>query len=544
MTSVITSDHAITVSTGDKTSAVDAVTSLTASLAAMSTTTTTASEQPNNIMNNCKIDNGLKRASTSYTPRYALPTAASIRRREETLRQITKSVSLPIRRTPWEPTRPQSPNFGIAGGRRRRRPSTAIRRASVDPSAAKSQQRTSLQKQKRSSDPTNGSGLSRQYIATVPKSPHFRSRGPTRALDDKRNRPPRSSTFIPTPLPSYLIERDVLPDIKLNAKTVAAMEYRANPQPKQRYQPNPSSVSQEPFSPTVPEPFDLKGLDKHAQHMVQIEMRKRQEEEGDKERRNFHAKKLNEAILDGPTFVPSRSDVPLTQPLDLLPFAEERSQRTKAYEQVQKERMEQAKIDKAAADRMRAEAEAETIRKEYEEKKFKPRAIPKTTYEPHMKPKIRSPTTSTTNSASTSGSRASVGTNVNKNVEIKKEQKPESVTSHMHVAVSNKKDGGNMTLSMNGSSSVDAQVSGYDGKENGHNNVVVCDTSEPQTPASEVIVEHNRRISMKSEDVIVKTAVSSMTTTTSETSQSQDSETRTGRLLQKVKESLSPLFSS
>lgn len=308
------------------------------------------------------------RASMPPIPRYAMPTTASVRREEATLRTLTGVVKRDVQaKQPSarrQPTKPRSPNFRS----RHRRASVASRTVSMP-------------------NVRHAVRSSKRLSVTTPKSPVFRSKGPVRRPVSENESPNRC--FVPNPLPDFLKRGDVLPDIKLNAKTMAAMARRNNPDAgrRQEVRPQPLRVN---MQPTVPEPFELRGVEKHEVYQQTAEQRRAQELEEERVRRQFEATALDEKILDGPTFVPELRGEPLTHPVDLLPHSKQRSERTLAFEQAQRDRLEeQARLAALEAKRREEEADIQ-FKQEQEERKFKPKPIPKSHYVPDMIPRAPS----------------------------------------------------------------------------------------------------------------------------------------------------------
>lgn len=303
-------------------------------------------------------------------PRYALPTVASSRREAATLQTLNENVTRinrPPPKFPREPTRPKSPNFRLAA----RMKMHHTGRPSLPPNALTGSNNVVGQEQK----PV----VRRKLGATVPKSPVFRSRGPSRRFSVESVSPRQ---FVPTPLPSFLREQNNLPSIKLNIKTRAAMEARINPKARRATAPPPAVVKIS-FEPTIPKPFELGSVEQHEHYLQNLKAREALVEEEERRKRSFVANKMNPAILNGPTFVPARSSVPLTKPVDLLPFASERSERTLEYERKQRERVAQKDRDAEMARRMREEEEMLKLKLEMTKNAFKPKPVPRSHYVPH-----------------------------------------------------------------------------------------------------------------------------------------------------------------
>lgn len=332
------------------------------------TVSATGKEKPSEKMS-LASDSSITRAKS--LPRYAQPTLASMRREAATLRALSENAARVNRFPPkWtrEPTRPKSPNLRLAA-RMKMHPGG---RASLPPNALNGSGNTDDQQLR--------ALVRRKTGPTVPKSPIFRSKGPSRRYSVESGSP---RPFVPTPLPSFLREQNNLPSIKLNIKTRAAMEARINPQARRSAVPPPSTTVRISIEPTVPKPFELGSLEQHEHYRQNLKAREALLEDEARRKRNFVANKVNPAILNGPTFVPARSSVPLTKPVDLLPFASERSQRTLEYERRQKERIAEKERDEEIARRMREEEEELKIKLEMMKYAFKPNPVPKSHYVPH-----------------------------------------------------------------------------------------------------------------------------------------------------------------
>lgn len=416
---------------------------------------------------------------------------------------------------------------------------------------------------------------------TVPKSPNLRSRGagartslhaPT-PLEQQHQleKELQQRVFTPNPLPAYLIQANVLPDIRLNAKTVAAMERRANPSAGAAG-PRPQSP---PKPPTVPQPFDLRGVDMHAQYQAQLDAERAKIDEEQRKQRIFHARKLNDAILDGPTFVPIKSDTPLTQPRDLLPCANERSERTLAYEARQRARIEMEQRFKAEAEMEREKALAEQVAIDYEETKFKPRPVPKSTYQPDLQPTVpikvaqkqqhqehqqkqsasaaatalmkRHSVSPTVMGASQPGDGAGRRRTVSDDFRPAKGKgkagEQNSVSKKSSVRPGAKVDMNKAAVVMSLATVSDSSTGGQaaDAHSKGRH-IRMSDTSGPHTPVASMVTIEGQADENSRRQVNKDGNVMSMTSETSQSQESSSADSRGGGLLQKVKQSLSPLL--
>lgn len=610
--------RSITVSTTDPHSAVDAVASLAESLASKLTpallsdhaaadaptapTTTpqpTAAKPPlSNVASSRRPSGGsipAAAAAAAHVPHYALPTAASLHREAATAAlqsprgladggvspASTASAPAALAASSWlrEPTVPKSPKFAIAGG-----PRPLRRRASVGhvhfngTAGSKGVAKTSRASMAPNKLRRAGTfGIDR--AVTVPKSPNLRSRGagarasmhaPTPLEQQQQlEKELQKRVFTPNPLPAYLIQANVLPDIRLNVKTVAAMERRANPSVGAAA-PRPQSP---PKPPTVPQPFELRGVDKHAQYWTQLDAERAKLDEQQRKQRIFQARKVNDAILDGPTFVPTKSDTPLTQPRDLLPCADERSQRTLAFEARQRERIEMEQHYKLEAKREREAALVEQAAMVYEQTKFKPRAVPKSTYQPDLQPTVPikavhkeqqheqqevpssaaaalkkrhsvSPTVmGAQQPGAGAGRRRTVSDDFRPTKGKGKAGERDSASRKSSVGAGVKVDMNKAAAVMSLATVSESSTGGR--ATNAHSkgrHIRVSDTSVAHTPVASTVTMEGQVDENSRKQVNKDGNVMSMT---SETSQSQDSSSansRGGGLLQKVKQSLSPLL--
>lgn len=135
---------------------------------------------------------------------------------------------------------------------------------------------------------------------------------------------------------------------------------------------------------TIPDPFPLQGVDRHDVQMIRLRAQQQQEEDMLRRRRNFQPTRLSTAMLDAPTFVPNRSDVPLTRPASLLPHAEERTRRTKMFQARQQERMEELERGEEIAKREREAREEREAHEFWRQNRFQPRLVPTSHYNPQI----------------------------------------------------------------------------------------------------------------------------------------------------------------
>lgn len=472
---------------------------------------------------------------TKSLPRYAQPTLASMRREAATLRALSENaarVNRPLPKWTREATRPKSPNFRLAA------------RMKVHPGGRASLPPNALNDLGNSEDQQLRAFVRRKTGPTVPKSPVFRSKGPSRRYSVVETGSPRP--FVPTPLPSFLREQNNLPSIKLNIKTRAAMEARINPQARRSTVPPPSRVRIS-IEPTVPKPFELGSLQQHEHYRENLKAREAFLEDEDRRKRNFVANKVNPAILNGPTFVPARSSVPLTKPVDLLPFASERSQRTLEYERRQKERIAEKERDEEIARRMREEEEELKIKIEMMKNAFKAKPVPKSHYVPHT---ISSRSSSERSGAATFALSASsearpagntrtfaVQEETSKPVEdsgvaLSSEETNDTIepTTSGH-EITPEKDSKPITSATHSTSDVDEQTRDSSTGEVQHTEDV---EEEPSTPAqseeSEVVATPKREKDNESE--------------TSKTSRTESAGSGSTWFMQRMRKSLSPILGS
>lgn len=291
--------------------------------------------------------------SKPLTPNYAKSTAASERRAKIATPEPQKKKS------DWgnQKTVPKTPNLRCVG-----------KRTTLAAMEKKNQNNPTLPR---------ATTLPRSLSKTLPKTPRVLRR--SSGMPRRPPSPPVRKGFVPTPTPTYLTGGK-LPEVKQTAKSMAFatrhLPSEKPPAPKPKVFTRPER--------TVPQPFELQGLSRHEEHMYEKELRQLEEQEEDCRRRRFRPVSLQKEILEGPTFVPSRSQMPLTQAVDLLPNAEERRERTLAFEAAQKERMATME-EMARIKRMQIEHdEEERLKREFEVKRFKPRSIPASHYKPDL----------------------------------------------------------------------------------------------------------------------------------------------------------------
>lgn len=227
------------------------------------------------------------------------------------------------------------------------------------------------------------------------RSPVFRSRGAQRwasggAHGDEQEDAPVCRDFVPNPRPAYLDGGIDLPDIKLTVKAADALALRGEGGCRNGYgygrranAPHPPTHQRPPPGCTVPRPFALHSVEQHEMSQARLEARSKLEAEEDRQRRQFRATQLNDAILRGATFKVVPGEPQYTDPVDLLPHAQERSERTLAFEARQRERVEQMERVREMNAQLRKEQDEEDIRKEYEATRFRANKVPDSHYRPH-----------------------------------------------------------------------------------------------------------------------------------------------------------------
>ncbi|PXF43087.1 hypothetical protein BWQ96_07173 [Gracilariopsis chorda] len=215
------------------------------------------------------------------------------------------------------------------------------------------------------------------FTKTIPKSPEVLRRKFART--PKEVSPRRRTTFKAKPVPRYLTMPR--PVVRPTAKSEAILHGLASSAPM------PPVLAACKLSGTVPKPFKLASVELHEARMKKICAKRKAEQEEAERRRVLHPLALNREMLEGPTFVPCLDKKNLTMPVDLLPWAAERRERTLAYEAAQRARIEEMEAMKEIAQRQRELAEEERLREDYERKKFRPRPVPRSHYYPDTPPK-------------------------------------------------------------------------------------------------------------------------------------------------------------
>lgn len=221
----------------------------------------------------------------------------------------------------------------------------------------------------------------RTHTPTIPKTPKVLKR-PTRSYRTSEPAVEMPKTFVPNPTPIFL-NTDKHPEVKTTLKTMQHLESRLHPERFEKHEKKRIGTHKK-LAPTIPKPFDLGSVIKHDEHVDRIHHRHALDDEEDRRRREFEPVHLEEAILHGPTFVPSRTPVSLTEAVALLPFAQERSERTLAFEARQKERMERKEEHRLIAKKMREEREVLKFREQLRENGFKARPVPLSHYHPKL----------------------------------------------------------------------------------------------------------------------------------------------------------------
>lgn len=190
-------------------------------------------------------------------------------------------------------------------------------------------------------------------------------------------------TFVPTKMPDF----GDAPLVRPTRKSMAHAQWNKEPRVSVAER-NKMERRIVPYvvEKTVPRPFSLMGVDQHEIVVERREAESGKYAEEEKRRRTFRPVILREDILEGPTFVPSRSPVPLTTPVDLLPMAQERKERTTAYLARQRERMEEMERLQKKAREEKEQKESEQLQKLWQVKRFKPRPVPRSHYMPDIEP--------------------------------------------------------------------------------------------------------------------------------------------------------------
>lgn len=211
---------------------------------------------------------------------------------------------------------------------------------------------------------------------TIPKSPKIVKVGNKPVLDE-----PKNKSFVARPMPKF---RAV--EVKQTQKSQAHAKVNKEGGAVKIVRNNAKvdASTRREMRMTIATPFELQSLQQHELQVARMQLEKQRLEEEEERRRVFRPVELKEEILDGPTFVPGRSSMPLTQPKDLLPHIHERKARTAAFMRRQRERMEEMDRLKEIAQMRRDESELEEAIRYREEHKFKPRPIPKSHYEPEV----------------------------------------------------------------------------------------------------------------------------------------------------------------
>lgn len=213
---------------------------------------------------------------------------------------------------------------------------------------------------------------------TLPKSPALQGKKSEKVPEKKIER-----TFVPIKMPDF----GDAPLVRPTRKSLAHAQWNKDPggtvaerNMKER------RIVPYVLERTTPRPFSLLGVEQHDMIVERREAEKEKRMEEEKRKRTFRPVILREDILEGPTFAPSRSAVPLTTPVDLLPLAQERKERTEAFLRRQRERMEEMERLQKLAREEREQRELERLQKTWEERRFMPRPVPKSHYMPDIEP--------------------------------------------------------------------------------------------------------------------------------------------------------------
>lgn len=213
------------------------------------------------------------------------------------------------------------------------------------------------------------------FTKTIPKSPEVLHRKLART---RKGSPRRRTSFKAKPVPRYLTMPR--PVVRPTAKSEAILHGPTSSAPV------PTALAVCNMSPTVPEPFKLASVELHEARMMKIHSKRKAEQEEAEKRRVLHPTPLNRKMLEGPMFVPCLDKKNLTDPVDLLPWAAERRERTLAYEAAQRARVEEMEAMKEIVRKQRELAEEEKMREDYERKRFRPRPVPRSHYFPDTPP--------------------------------------------------------------------------------------------------------------------------------------------------------------
>lgn len=215
---------------------------------------------------------------------------------------------------------------------------------------------------------------------TKPKSPAVLRHPSARVIETTQR-----TRFTPTPMPDF----GHAPPVKQTRASIARLQRKGSGLQKSMppRKPQHQLRTAKPLGRTVPRPFPLQGVNKHEEVVESLQRRQQLAEAEERRSRMFEPVPLREEILEGPTFIPSRSDPNLlTDPVSLLPDAEQRSKRTLAYLAGQRERMEEMERRKTQAAREREDRELEDIEREWQQRRFKARPMPKSHYTPDIPP--------------------------------------------------------------------------------------------------------------------------------------------------------------
>lgn len=210
---------------------------------------------------------------------------------------------------------------------------------------------------------------------TIPKSPAFRRQ--PRALPRPEPVPAR---FVPLPRPAFLDHS--APIVRPTLASIARAGAKAMP-PRKKKTAKPNRAFVRPKQ-TVPAPFPLQSVPMHNEKIVRQRAQQLHDEELVRRKRAFQPTPFCPSILEAPQFVPQRSEIPLTRPESLLPLAEERMRRTRAFQARQRERVEELEREGEIAKKELELREERLVQARYRQNRFRPRLVPSSHYRPQM----------------------------------------------------------------------------------------------------------------------------------------------------------------
>lgn len=327
----------------------------------------TSTSSPNKLANRP----GPFRATRPVSPRFQLAAAAASRAASAPREEPTPKVSKTQPAWGVKPTVPKSPKLRSVG--KALSAEAAARKAKL-----LAEQECHEAEIRRRVERLRASRASWANTRTTPKSPAVLRHRSTHVVATTQKK-----RFTPTPLPDF----GHAPPVKQTRASIARLQRNGSglQQKMLARPPKHRQPAAKPLGRTVPHPFPLQGVNKHEEVMESLQRRQQLDEAEARRSRMFEPVPLREEILEGPTFIPSRSDPNLlTDPVCLLPDAEQRSMRTLAYLAAQRERMEELEMRKMQAAREREDRELEDAERVWQQRRFKPRPIPKSHYKPDI----------------------------------------------------------------------------------------------------------------------------------------------------------------